>query len=405
MKLLQARKAGDASQNVVRAEKMALRAESSQEWHKARECWYITSYWYNLMKDDVQARRTKQLGAETYVKEAEAIIKQDCPNFTYAASRLQFAINAFRQVGDTKQRVQELHKILLEYQQKAVLQFIPSSSSIDVTDMVRQAVEYVKGKTLSEALQALSRLGHSADIKHLRAQAEENNKTYLLKRLFPAVILNARGRAVARQPEGEDEALRADMFQNASYHRSLHVQALVEPARYQIVSEHAVRVRDFIPFLADNPFVYPGREWIIARGLHAGINGDFLIAVHLLIPQLEASIRHILWQLQVITSGLDDEGIQLEYNLNKLLAASEYTKPLAELLGEDVVFDLRGLLVERFGANLRNDMAHGLIDQEGFYTEPASYLWWVSLNLYFSPAIARLREDTIDQTDGETKTA
>ena len=32
-----------------------------------------------------------------------------------------------------------------------------------------------------------------------------------------------------------------------------------------------------------------------------------------------------------------------------------------KLLGEDLVFDLQGLLVERFGVNLRNRMAHGLM--------------------------------------------
>jgi hypothetical protein len=42
---------------------------------------------------------------------------------------------------------------------------------------------------------------------------------------------------------------------------------------------------------------------------------------------------------------------------------------------------LRGILIERFGYNLRNDMAHGLMDEGGFYDVSSIYLWWLSITL------------------------
>jgi hypothetical protein len=202
--------------------------------------------------------------------------------------------------------------------------------------------------------------------------------------------MNAMGRVIARQPQDSEESLRADMFNNASYARGIHVQALLEPARQQILSEHYVRLDDFLPLLTNNPLVRPGRELIIARGLHSGLQGDFLTAVHLLIPQLEDSIRYLLSHLGIITSGLDDDGIQEEYNLNRMLTTSQLREPLERVLGEDLVFDLRGLLVERFGANLRNDMAHGLISHDAFYSTAAYYLWWLTLHFYSLPIVGRL---------------
>jgi hypothetical protein len=127
--------------------------------------------------------------------------------------------------------------------------------------------------------------------------------------------------------------------------------------------------------------------------LDAGLKGDFLTAVHFLIPQIEASVRYILAHVGVITSGLDDDGIQDEYNLNRMLTASEYRIPLAKILGEDFVFDLRGLLVERFGANLRNDMAHGLIDHDAFFSESGCYLWASTLKLYSPQMVAAFQQD------------
>ena len=49
----------------------------------------------------------------------------------------------------------------------------------------------------------------------------------------------------------------------------------------------------------------------------------------------------------------------------------------------------RGLLVEHHGTNLRNEMAHGLLDDGQFHSEAAIYLWGLSLRLH----MLRLRTD------------
>ncbi len=45
------------------------------------------------------------------------------------------------------------------------------------------------------------------------------------------------------------------------------------------------------------------------------------------------------------------------------------------------MFDLQGLLVERFGTNLRNKMSHGLMSQGEFSSFPVLYLWWLVLRI------------------------
>ncbi|WP_075154599.1 DUF4209 domain-containing protein [Paenibacillus polymyxa] len=102
-----------------------------------------------------------------------------------------------------------------------------------------------------------------------------------------------------------------------------------------------------------------------------------MISSHLLIPQLENSIRHILYESGYLVSGIDAQGIQDERNLNSLL----YLPELEDLLTADITFDLQGLLVERFGSNLRNRMAHGLLDYDQFYSFELEYLWWITLHL------------------------
>ena len=159
--------------------------------------------------------------------------------------------------------------------------------------------------------------------------------------------------------------------------QSLAALGLIEPARNQILREHFVRVKDFAPLVANNPFVPEGREGLYAHGLHAGLEGNFAAATHLLIPQLENSIRHALAQNGVITSGLDPDGIQDVHLLGNML----YRPEMKRMFDEDITFDLQGLLVERFGANLRNQIAHGLMPHETFFSPDAIYLWWLTLHL------------------------
>jgi hypothetical protein len=56
-------------------------------------------------------------------------------------------------------------------------------------------------------------------------------------------------------------------------------------------------------------------------------------------------------------------------------------------LGEDLLFDLRGILVEKPGSNLRNRMAHGLMSNAAFYDFPSVYLWWLLLKLCCLPIL------------------
>ncbi len=178
-------------------------------------------------------------------------------------------------------------------------------------------------------------------------------------------------------------AKRAEMFRQLTWRHRVQAIGVILPARAQIALDHELGIHHLLPIVSNNPFVPPGRELILARGLLAGLEGDFLVATHLLIPQVENSLRYVLRQHGVITSGLNSEGVQEEFDLNRIL----YMPELRPILGEDLIFELRGLLVERFGSNLRNEMAHGLIDQGAFYSAEAVYLWWTVLRVCCLPVL------------------
>lgn len=147
-----------------------------------------------------------------------------------------------------------------------------------------------------------------------------------------------------------------------------------------------------------------GREMLFARGLHAGLTGDFVVAMHLSLPQVENSLRHMLAQRGVVVTKLVD-GIEDVVFLHELLDARGTYRPLLEeMFGEDTIFDLEGLLVRRFGANLRNRSAHGLMDYEQIQSVEGIYSWWLVLRLCVAALIgpqiaARRRKEEEQQGD------
>jgi hypothetical protein len=49
------------------------------------------------------------------------------------------------------------------------------------------------------------------------------------------------------------------------------------------------------------------------------------------------------------------------------------------------VTEVRALLVEQGGANLRNDIAHGLFDDIASWSRSSVHAWWLALRLVVTP--------------------
>lgn len=367
-------------------EKSAKSAELECNFHKAIRYWEVKVEWHLIEKDKVAVREARLKIAECYEQESTFNLQNPESTYTMASYPLEQAIVAYKKAGGSNPKIEELKLKLREYQQFAVEE-LPTiySDSVDLSEIYFQSEKCVSGKSFIESLKVLSMISAPNSKMAIRAQVEENRKKYVLSSLFPKKLFSSNGRLVAVQPSDGEEAILTDMFQYILHTYPVRTVGMIQPARNRILIEHPNSIEDFYYLLVNHPFVPAGREIIIARGLHAGLNGDFLAACHFLIPQIEESIRYCLIQCRIVPSSYDDKGIQDEYNLNRLLTNSKFTDKLNEVFSEDFIFDLRCVLVERFGANLRNDMAHGLLDHNSYYSEASIYFWWLTLRLYLLP--------------------
>lgn len=399
MELLLELRQGDPQKYSALSEKIAMQAEEEVNYDRAKTYWVVKARWDALAGNagnKENENKAKIRVAETYVKSAE-----QANSSMVASTWIGKAIEEYRRIGGQKARIDELLKKMIEIQKGVSSEMKVISHEIDISEMVEKYRKHISGRKLHDALFEFCLLAGSPKVEGLRKRVDELVKNYPLQYLINKDIVNENGKVIGKRPsmmsddpEEVERAKRAEMYSQAQFERNLIVQGIIESVRHQINIEHRVQVRDFIPIVQSNPFVPQGRELIFAKGLHAGLIGEYLDATHLLMPQVENSIRHILEQKGVTVSKLNDEGIQDEKSLNELLYCDEFE----EIFGQDLSFDLRGLLVERTGANLRNRVAHGLISSDGFYSIEAPYFWWLTLRLCCLPIIVHMRENQQKQS-------
>ncbi len=153
-------------------------------------------------------------------------------------------------------------------------------------------------------------------VARLRQRVEENSERFVLSNFFSASILDSRGKTVAFVPsmhtvdsEERERALRFRMIEDTNRFQDLSGRAVVEPARLVIIAEHRVTETELMPLMWQSPFVPPGREGRWARGTAAALTGDFEVAVHLLLPQLENALRLVVRGMAGVTAtSMDSAG-------------------------------------------------------------------------------------------------
>lgn len=114
--------------------------------------------------------------------------------------------------------------------------------------------------------------------------------------------------------------------------------------------------------------------WLVKR--------DFVFSSLFLVPQIENSIRNVLKDNgYVITSKISYSGIQKEKDLNELLIDDKVIK----IFGEDIIFVLRAIMTEKYGGNIRNLLAHGLLNYKQMQSQQSVFCWWLILRLVMTP--------------------
>lgn len=298
-----------------------------------------------------------------------------------AAHHLAAGIKYLDEAGSPLKTRTLLRRKLLRWQNDSRDECHSFSHQTDISQYAEHARKHVARDNFEDAIFAFA-AGHPLinydDLK--RQVFEESSQS--LANFFSSSLLAEDGRTIAKMNTLEADSDR-ETFENhmighaARFDWSFRSQGYINVARWQIFNQYHPTRESLLFLIHGNPAIPPGHEELFLRGILAGFHGELIESLSLLVPQLENLIRYNLQQAGVVTSTLSNDFTQDERTLGTLLD----TEDSRNFFGADLSLELKGILCSRHGYNLRNEIAHGMLSTNGFYSMGGLNLWWLAIRL------------------------
>ena len=381
----------------LKLESLAREFYDKGDLHRAREYARRSVKWFDSAGNRTKTTELTVFVGESLVKEASARIATNPPNYMAASCLYEDAIQTYRTIPRSErshfrvdERINELILHLNASGKGALGEFgVISAPPIDLSDVIEDARKAVHDKNTMDALKAFVGLSPGVPIKEMRENVIKRIKDFPLQALIPATFMSRDGRVIAKRPgmslndspsDDDEIVIHAEMISDHCIMIGMTVQGRILPALEILLLEHRLREHDFCYLASQSPIVPPGRERLFGMALSTGYDRDFVTALHLLVPQIENMVRFHLQSAGVKTTTLDSKGIETENGLSTLMDLPE----CETIFGEDLTFEIQALFCDSFGPNLRNELAHGLLDDRACQNVYAIYAWWLGLKLVFN---------------------
>lgn len=308
-----------------------------------------------------------------------------------ANSFYKLALQRYREIPKAHRNTLQIDQKLDTIQEKITqsgllitdkLQLI-STEQMNISELQEQSITHVKDKqTTFESLLYFSGVS-SCNFESIWKSTEKYIQNSVVSSLFGATSVSLDGRKISSIPplaldgNNRDEVILKNAIKNFGIHMHLVVKGCILPALEQIQQEHLFPKEFLIQLCKFSSIVPEKREILVAKALYQGFEWDFRSAIHLLAPQVENMVRQLLKRNGLVTTHIDPNGIENEMGLSSLVSIVG----TREILGDDLWFELQAVFTDSLSANLRNEVGHGLLDDDTSNSLYSVYAWWMVLRL------------------------
>ncbi|HCA5186334.1 DUF4209 domain-containing protein [Acinetobacter baumannii] len=358
----------------------------------ARQFYELAVKKYYQLKDNESWANSLLAIAQCFEMEAEAF-----PTPMQAHESYERALLVYRSIPNKSRKTLGIEDKIDDIQRKiakagedslAYMVQIPYPKT-DFSDVEIEAKNYVSGK--SGAINALIyfvKLYQGPNYEEI----ENNAKQALHQSFFPGLYsvkhLDRGGRVFAKSPatnkfepyDGSvnEEILEGKILELFKLEISRIVQHMVMPALEQITHEYRIS-KDLLRAICEaSPIIPRDRIMLMVDALWYGFEYEFAASIHLLCPQIENIVRIQLNNKGAITLTRDEDGVANENGLSTLMKHPE----IVGIFGKNLSFEIESIFSKALGYNLRNNVAHGLLnDAEATSSVGCIYAWWMTLRI------------------------
>jgi tetratricopeptide (TPR) repeat protein len=300
-------------------------------------------------------------------------------SFRKIPKKMRSKYNVDTLINEIEKKIPETNQVTLEHMQKL-------ETKVDLKDAIAYSEQAVSHQPKFKALYIFVNFIHTLKKNDLKKIVQDSIQQYPIQHLFGSVYINHDGRTISKTPAlstlskqelDNENILLPHMIQDYQNNIGIIVQGYVIPALFQLLFEHRITKNDMQHICETSTFVPQERTQFWIEGLWYGFEFNFLVALHLLIPQIEHVIRQQLKVREVKTTTIDQNCIETEKGLSTLLEMEE----AKSFLNENLLFELQALLTQAQGPNFRNNIAHGLSETGELNSYNSAYVWWLCLKL------------------------
>lgn len=339
--------------------------------------------------------KIKQIGIWQSISDCHVKAAKHHQQGMIAAGRLLKAIDALSKVPGTKERRLALYEEMREQQIESLHELgLIVTEGEDISEIVNNAIASMQSIDLFDALFRLGTITRPSNIEQLREHATEQMKSSFAW-IFGTTHLDHEGITTALIPAGlgiddDENGLRcwSVMMRNIGIEHQLSVQGRIIPALNEVTTKYVVTKDAIEQICSNHPFIPYGHEEFFVKGLLAGFNRDFMTACHLLVPQIENSLRYLARQKGEEPSTLHGDGSQ-ERNGLKVLLGHE---AIIDTLGTDLTTNLQVILLDKIYGDLRNQLSHGYVPASTYWGVAPKFFWWLILHIVMVPHARQWKE-------------
>jgi hypothetical protein len=345
--------------------------------------WRLACDAHELRGDDGAKTRCLNRAVDETLRNREHVSLAARPHFT------RVAIEELRQGGGSRSRIRALQKELRDLQNEAVDQAAEFSIPVDLSEEQQGTVKIFGELTLPDLLLRFGQFRFTKKLTDLRAEAEQNLHAGGVMAMFGKSYIDAEGKVIAETPplargeEPSDVQLKEQYNVILDLHRHIVANAFIEPARSTALTRFALEERHFQPIVEASPFVPPGHRHLFRLGFARFWQGDFPSALHILVPQIENSLRYVLLNADEETSKLTRALTQEDRSLSGLLQSMR--SAIERIFDKDLANDMEMLFMHKPGPSLRHELAHGQLADGDCYGANAIYACWFVYHLTVTP--------------------
>jgi hypothetical protein len=298
------------------------------------------------------------------------------------------ALKYCRQSGDSNKE-KEIQSIIENIQLNNPANFQTFSHTIDITKIINTYIDIYSNKNVEESIILYGLLTHLDTKEYYEKQTIEETEDFFTS-LFPTKLVDSYGRTIkALSPLNRDNPKEnIDLFNEHLYrsvNESLTFYGQINFKCLCIINDsHKVEAEDFNFLVDNNIFISEDRREIIKLALYYGFNNKSLEFLTLICPQIEYFFREIVSLCGGnVTRYNSDLSEQNYITLGSVLDNSE----LNECYDESVLLVLRTLLNAKTGANIRNNVSHGLLGSNEAKNSLTYYLLGLLIKIlsWYSP--------------------